>query len=36
MWSIVIGVCYRDMIKGVWQGGSGLGLTGLFPTLPGA
>ena len=35
MFSAYIGFCLHDQIVGVWQGGSGLALTGKPPNLPG-
>jgi len=36
MFSAYLSFCMNDKVVGVWQGGSGLSLTGLPPTLPGA
>jgi len=35
MFSAYIGFCFPDQILGVYQGGSGMALTGLEPNLPG-
>ena len=35
MFSAYIGFCFSDNVLGVWQGGSGLALTGEPPNLPG-
>ena len=35
MFSAYIGFCLNDKILGVWQGGSGMALTGKSPNLPG-
>ena len=35
MFSAYIGFCFSDRILGVWQGGSGMALTGKKPNLPG-
>jgi len=36
MFSAYIGFCFNDKVLGIWQGGSGMALTGKAPTLPGA
>jgi len=36
MFSAYLGFCFREHVIGIWQGGSGMALTGLPPTLPGA
>merc|ERR1712136_288248 len=36
MFSAYLSFCMNDKVVGIWQGGSGMGLTGLPPTLPGA
>ena len=36
MWAVYAAVCFKDRIAGVWQGGSGLALTGFAPVVPGA
>ena len=33
--SAYIGFCFQDKVLGVWQGGSGMSLTGQLPYLPG-
>ena len=35
MFSAYIGFCFQDKVLGVWQGGSGMALTGEPPNLPG-
>ena len=35
MFSAYIGYCFSDNVLGVWQGGSGMSLTGQLPYLPG-
>ena len=35
MFSAYIGFCFNDKVVGIWQGGSGMALTGLEPNLPG-
>lgn len=36
MFSAYLGFCFSEHVAGVWQGGSGMALNGLPPTLPGA
>ena len=35
MWAVYMTVCFKDRMAGVWQGGSGLALTGYAPVVPG-
>merc|ERR1711963_638336 len=35
MFSAYIGFCFSDKVLGIWQGGSGMALTGMSPNLPG-
>lgn len=35
MFSAYIGFCFNQRVLGVWQGGSGMALTGQLPNLPG-
>ena len=35
MFSAYIGHCFNENVLGVWQGGSGMGLTGQLPYFPG-
>merc|ERR1712051_585491 len=35
MFSAYIGFCFNDRVSGIWQGGSGMALTGVRPYLPG-
>ena len=35
MFSAYIGFCFNQKVLGVWQGGSGMALTGMSPNLPG-
>ena len=35
MFSAHIGHCYQDRVLGIWQGGSGMSLTGQRPYTPG-
>ena len=35
MFSAYIGHCFNGNVLGVWQGGSGMGLTGQLPYFPG-
>ena len=36
MFAVYMAVCFADKFAGVWQGGSGLALTGQTPIVPGA
>lgn len=35
MWAVYMTVCFKARMAGVWQGGSGLALTGFAPVVPG-
>ena len=35
MFSAYIAFCFNEKVLGVWQGGSGMALTGMSPNLPG-
>ena len=35
MFSAYLAFCFRDKVRGIWQGGSGMALAGETPYLPG-